>query len=260
MASQSTTNYTETSSALAMQIESLKETLTRIASTAVIGDLTATVAHEINNAIFGILNFLELAIEELEPNYPVQEYLQESLNQTERISLLIEQLMCVAQAETAFKDVFDPLEAVQSVVVLYKKRFIRANTEVIQRDADNLPKIFGVKGSFMGIVIDLLDNARRSLEGRENGIVTIETCLTDSGNFLLTIEDDGIGLPDQDVDDLFRPLVSFWDPVSIGLGLTRVKTITEEMGGTVTLKPCSTHAGTIAQMEFPPYLNEGSVI
>ncbi len=234
--------------------------MTRVASTAVIGDLTATIAHEFNNPIFGILNFLELAIEELEPNHPVQEYLQESLGQTERISMLIEQLVCVAQAETAVKEAFDPLEAVQSAVALYKKRFIRANTEVIQRDADDLPKIFGVKGSFMGIVIDLLDNAHRSLEGRGNGTVTIETSLTDSGGIRLTIEDDGIGLPDQDVDDLFRPHVSFWDPVGVGLGLTRVKTITEEMSGTVTLKPCSTHAGTTAQMEFSPYLKEGSVV
>ena len=260
MASQSTTNYAETSTALDMQIESLKETLTQLAPTAVIGDLTTTVAHEINNPIFGILNFLELAIEELESNHPVQEYLQESLEQTDRISLLIERLICVAQAETAINEVFDPLAAVQSAVTLYKKRFIRANIEVIQRDADNLPNIFGVMGSFMGIVIDLLDNAHRSLEEREHGSVTIETCLTDSGGFCLTIEDDGIGLSDQDVKDLFRPHVSFWEPVAAGLGLTRVKTITEEMSGTVTLKPCFTHAGTIAQMELPPYLKEGVVI
>ena len=254
MVSQSTTEVTETSTALAIQVDTLKETLNRIASTAVIGDLTATIAHEINNPIFGILNFLELAIEELDPNHPVQEYLQESLDQTERISVLVEQLMCMVLAETAVEEAFEPLEAVQSAVTLYKKRFIRANIDVIQWDADNLPKIFGVKGLFMNMVIDLLDNARRALERRKKGTVIIEMYLTDSGGFGLSIEDDGVGLPDQIINNLFQPHVSFWDPVGAGLGLTRIKTITEAMSGTIILKPCVTHTGTIAQMEFPPHL------
>lgn len=253
MVSQTTTEVTEASTTLTIQINTLKETLTRIASTAVIGDLTATIAHEINNPIFGILNFLELAIEELDPNHPVQEYLQESLDQTERISVLLEQLMCMVLAETAVEEAFDPVEAVQSAVALYKKRFIRANIEVIQQDADSLPRIFGVKGLFMSMIIDLLDNARRALEGRKKGTVIIETYHTESGGFGLSIEDDGVGLPGQIINYLFQPHVSFWDPVGAGLGLTRVKTITEAMSGVVALQSKISHVGTIAQMEFPSY-------
>lgn len=248
-----TAEVTETPTALSVQVDTLKQTLTRIASTAVIGDLTTTIAHEINNPIFGILNFLELAIEELEPNHPVQEYLQESLDQTERISVLIEQLMSMVLAETAIKEAFEPLEAVQSALALYKKRFIRANIDVIQRDADTLPRIYGVKGLFMSMVIDLLDNARRALEGRKKGTVIIETYLTESGGFGLAIEDDGAGLPDQIINNLFQPHVSYWAPVGAGLGLTRVKTITEAMSGRVTLQTRIPHTGTIAQMEFPSY-------
>jgi two-component system NtrC family sensor kinase len=234
------------------QAETARELLERIAPNAVIGDLTATVAHEINNPIFGILNFLELAKEELAQDHPVQGYLNEALEQTERISKLIRDLMSVARADTGVKEAFDPVEAVKSAVALYQKRLLKQHIDPRQNFGDYAYKVFGIRGGLMLAVIDLLDNARRSMEPLGKGQVIIEGARSEKGWFQLKIEDHGIGLPEGEPSELFDSQASSWNPPGVGLGLHRARNWVEGMKGKLRLEKCPDHSGTIAYIHLPP--------
>lgn len=238
--------------ALDSQGETTRELLVRIALNAVIGDLTATVAHEINNPVFGILNFLELAKEELPQDHPVQGYLNEALEQTERISKLIKDLMSVARATSGVKEAFDPVEAVKSAVALYQKKLLKQHIDLQQNFGDDASMVFGIRGGLMAAVIDLLDNARRSMEPLGKGQVIIEGAMSENGWFQLRIEDYGIGLPEREPLELFDSQASFWNPPGVGLGLHRARSWIESMDGTLILEKCPNHQGTIAHIHLPP--------
>ncbi|KPL07258.1 hypothetical protein AMJ86_04990 [bacterium SM23_57] len=240
-------------SELKRQVDGLTELLIRLAPATVIGELTPIVAHEINNPVFGVLNFLELSIEELDRSHPVQEYLNEALTQTERISYLIGEIQCLYKAPASSPESFDPSNAIRSAIVLYQKWFMRSGIDVKQEFAKQTSMVFGVRGQLIGAIIDLFDNARKAMEAEERGIVEIRCCVTDSAWFRIEIEDHGIGLPDRDVSELFLPLISTWDPPGAGLGLYRVKHCTDKMKGNIALEACSTHPGTRAVIELPPH-------
>ena len=254
------TDIIYTTTGLTTSTRTLEELLVKVAPAAMIGDLAATVAHEINNPVFGILNFLELAKEELPEDHPVQEYLNETLNQAERISRLVGDLMSVARSNTGIQEVFHPNDTIKAAVALYLKRLIKQRIEVQQNYADTVPMIFGVRGGLMTVVIDLLDNARRSMESRENGSLLLESTVIDNGWFQLKIEDHGIGLPDLDSSELFQAFVSRWESPSVGLGLCRVKKWVENMQGRILLEKCPVHQGTVVFIQLPPNTRNNQII
>ena len=245
-------------SELKRQVDELTELLIRLAPATVIGELTPIIAHEINNPVFGILNFLELSIEELDRSHPVQEYLNEALIQTERISHLIGELQCLYKAQYSSPESFDPSEAIRSAIVLYQKRFMRSRIDIKQEFAEHTPRIFGVRGQLIATIIDIFDNARKAMDAKERGIVEIRCTVTDSGWFRIEIEDYGVGLPNRDISELFLPLISTWDPPGAGLGLYRVKSCIDKMKGNIALEACSTHPGTHVMIELPPYTDDNS--
>ena len=250
----------DNATALTMSEGMWEEMLIKVAPAAVIGDLAATVAHEINNPVFGILNFLELAKEELPEDHPVQEYLNEGLNQAERISRLVSDLMCVARSNTGVPEVIQPNDTVKAAVALYLKRLIKQHIEVQQNYADTVPMIFGVRGGLMAAVVDLLDNARRSMESQGNGSLLLESAVTGSGWFQLKIEDYGTGLPDQNLSEVFQPFVSLWDSPSVGLGLCRAKNWVDSMHGRILFEKCPSHQGMSVLIQLPPSIRENQSI
>jgi signal transduction histidine kinase len=240
---------------LEQQVESLKDVLSRTASNATSGELTSTIAHEINNPVFAILNFLELAADEVEKTHPIQQYLAEAVSQAERISNIIRDLQSMNRADASAPEPFDPLLAVQSAMSLIQKRFLKHGIELAQDHANQAPIVFGVRGKLMLIVTDLCINSQRAVEVSENRKVEIRTSVSDLGWFQLTVEDHGIGLSNLDVPDLFQPMTSFWNPPGPGLGLHRAKKSVESMHGTISLTNSVGHSGAVATIELPPYNN-----
>jgi signal transduction histidine kinase len=238
----------------------LEELLFKVAPLAAIGDLAATVAHEINNPVFGIINFLELAKDELPKDYQVQEYLNEALNQAERISQLVGDLMSVARSNTGVPEVFQPNEAVKAAVALYQKRLIKQHIEVHQNYVETVPMIFGVRGGFMAMIIDVLDNARCSMESTGKGLLVLESSVMENGWFQLKIEDHGIGFTRMDLAELLQPFVSKWESPSLGLGLCRVQKWLDSMQGKIHLDNCLEHHGTVVLLQFPPYQPKNQTI
>jgi signal transduction histidine kinase len=245
----------ELTAKLEQQVESLKDVLSRTAPNAASGELTSFFAHEINNPVFAILNYLELAADEVNKTHPIQQYLAEALMQAERISGIIRDLQCINRADTSAPEPFDPSQAVQSALSLIQKWFLKDGIDLVQDHANQAPIVFGVRGKLMRAVTDLCINAQRALDSSDLKKVEIRTAVSDIGWFQLTVEDYGIGLSALNIADLFQPMKSFWNPPGPGLGLYRTRKSVESMHGTITLTNSVRHPGALAAIELPPYNN-----
>ena len=90
------------------------------------------------------------------------------------------------------------------------------------------------------------------MENQDHGVVEIRCTLTDAGWFRAEIEDNGIGLQNQETDEIFSPLISSWDPPGTGMGLFRVKQIVDAMKGQIKITKGSKLKGVLAYIEIPP--------
>jgi C4-dicarboxylate-specific signal transduction histidine kinase len=234
------------------QIETLKDVLQRTAPKSLCGEMTSSFAHEINNPVCAILNLLELASEEVDENIPVRQYLSEAQTETERISDTVRDLQCIDRADNSAPEWFDPARAVQSVMTVLQKRYIKNGIELVQDHTDAEFSIFGVRGKLMRAVIDLCINAERAVTNSSSPKVEVQTAISENGWFRLTIIDNGMGLSNHDSDNLFHPMISYWNPPGAGLGLYRTKKIAESMNGSIILTNRNGHSGAAATIELPP--------
>ena len=78
------------------------------------------------------------------------------------------------------------------------------------------------------------------------------SCKERENDIILSIEDNGIGLQNQETDEIFSPLISSWDPPGTGMGLFRVKQIVDAMKGQIKITKGSKLKGVLAYIEIPP--------
>jgi signal transduction histidine kinase len=117
------------------------------------------------------------------------------------------------------------------------RRTIERPTPSISADPDELRRVFG----------NLLKNAVEALEGR-GGVVTA-TLVKDGGALVLTLADDGPGIPDEILPRLFEPYLST-KTKGTGLGLAIVKRAVDDLGGSIAVES-RRGVGTIVTVRMP---------
>ena len=197
--------------------------------------LSATMAHEINNPLEAVMNLIYIA--KLAPDAPAS--MIEQLNMAERE---LERVVHIARQslgfyrETTAPELVEMPKIIESVLKLYSNKFKSKNI-TIQRDFDDCPPVRGVAGELVQVVSNLIANAADAV-GR-NGVIIIRTHCTENvdGSFVeVKIEDDGPGIPLENVDQIFEPFFTTKTDVGTGLGLWVTKEIVDRHGGTILVR------------------------
>ena len=110
---------------------------------------------------------------------------------------------------------------------------------------------------FQQVIVNLLDNAcKYSQEGKT---ITITTSYCDSDSILIKIQDDGVGIKEEDKDKIFEKFIRLENHLTSktqgnGLGLYITKNLVESMNGKIGVNPLD--IGTEFWLEFPFYSQE----
>ena len=208
----------------------------------------AKVVHEVNNPLGIIRNYLKI----LEMKLPEKESLVKELTildeEIKRISTIIQQLDDFSTPAKHHFELTD-INALLSnlLTILSKSVFYSSRLQVHFKPDPDLPNIITDAGGIKQIAINLIKNAAEAM--KDGGNVYIETrkkaADTPAANFgtgefrnsiELTIHDDGPGLPDNVLSQLFEPFTSTKGKGHSGLGLSIVRTLVTELKGTVTCR------------------------
>ena len=198
-----------------------------------LGELSASVAHEINNALTLLCGWLELVKGETAPGSSQYKTMELLAGESERIGHLTRNLLQVARGANEKPHDIDLAALVAEVVKLMQYDMKNCNIEVETRLAAGLPPVCGSAGRLKQALINLLVNARQAMPG--GGKLAIIAQADGAGRVTLSVEDSGPGIAPELQGKIFSPFFTT-KREGTGLGLPVTRRIAEDHGGTLSLR------------------------
>jgi two-component system NtrC family sensor kinase len=222
------------------QLETAHEKLIQSDRLASLGQLAASVAHEINNPVSGVLNLSMLMQRILRddgiPPGRVDEfrrYLSQVTTETSRVGRIVSDLLSFSRRAKPQRTPADLNAIVRETTSLVSHKLQLASVEVELKLAADLPRVQCDASQIQQVVMNLVFNAAESI--REGGRVTVSTWPTeDRQGAVLEVRDTGSGIPPEMLGKIFDPFFTTKEEgKGVGLGLAVVYGIVETHGGEI---------------------------
>ncbi|MCP4713966.1 MAG: HDOD domain-containing protein [Deltaproteobacteria bacterium] len=221
--------------ALALHTEQLRETQARHVLSErmeVAGSIAKKVAHEVNNPLSIIKNYLKILELNLQDNNMPADEITVINEEIERASHIIEQLSDFSKPQTFAREQVDVNGLLEDQIKITAEALLRKSIQFDFIPDRQLPKVRSNKNGLKQVFMNLIKNASEALGG--GGTISIATKFqTDKNIAEITIRDNGPGLSDIVKSRLFEPYISTKGRGHTGLGLSVVYTTIKELGGTV---------------------------
>ena len=230
----------------------LRSELAHVTRFTSLGAVTASVAHEVNQPLSGIITNAGTCLRMLAADPPnvdgARETARRTLRDGERAADVVRRLRALFDKNAAIRELVDLSEATREVVALsvsdLQSRQVILRTEL----ADDLPPIWGDRVQLQQVILNLVLNAADSMSGINDRprqlVITAEVEEPDSVR--LSVEDAGVGFAPEDLDRLFE---AFYTTKSggMGIGLFVSRSIIENHHGHLWAAP---HEGPGATFSF----------
>jgi signal transduction histidine kinase/CheY-like chemotaxis protein len=224
---------------------------------ALLGDLAAGIAHEINNPVAIMVEeagWIEDLLDEEEfkdsPNLAeFRRALKQIKTQGTRCKEIIQNLLTFGRKGGLKVQDVQLNDLIRDVVKSHEKRIRGANVELRTRLAENLPPVRLSPSEIQQILSNLLNNAADALEAK-GGYVEISTRLV-GDDVIVEVADNGHGIPPDILEKIFDPFFTT-KPVGkgTGLGLSICYGLIERMGGDINVES-NVGAGTTFRVRIP---------
>jgi signal transduction histidine kinase len=201
--------------------------LAHVSRITTLGTLTASIAHEVNQPLSGIITNASTCLRMLDADPPNVEGARETAIRTlrdgNRASEVIARLRALFAKNTAMTEAVDLNEAAREVVVLSLSDLQRRRVILRLELAEDLPHVTGDRVQLQQVILNLLLNAADAMSGVEDRPrhMTIKTVRDEGDRLRLSVQDLGIGF-DPHCADLFEPFYTTKsDGMGIGLSVSR---------------------------------------
>lgn len=208
-----------------------EEELTKREALAAVGQLAAGMAHEIRNPLTSIKGFIQLLREQGEPNRS-ESYFSVILTEIERIDGLLNDVLVLARYrdDKIVTEHFPVMEEINGVIRLLEPEANRRGIKLELHIADGDWYIIGYRSRIKQAFLNILKNAFEALVNR-GSLVSI-TVFASIHQVVITVEDDGQGLSDATLQNLFVPFFTTKQE-GTGLGLSTTQRIINDHGGEI---------------------------
>jgi PAS domain S-box-containing protein len=204
------------------------------------GELAASLAHEINQPLFAIMSNAEAARRLLAaPSVDVAEVgeaLRDIGEDGRRAADVIARLRAFFAKEPAERQPVDVNELATGLAGLVRREVEHRGISLTLAPTPGLPAVLGDPVQIQQVVLNLLLNACEAMEGDGPRILTIGTSKDGAGTVEISVGDTGAGLGTMDFAGVFEPFVTT-KPGGLGMGLSISRSIIESHGGRIWLTP-----------------------
>lgn len=215
------------------KLQGVQQDLVQANRLAILGQVAAGVAHEINQPLATIRAYAENAniFLERQQTEPIKDNLSAIAALTERISTITEELKAFARKGRTAAEPVDLRSAIEGAVVLLRSRFAgRLDALKIELPPVGV-KVVGTRIRLEQVLINLFQNALEALEGHQHAKVEVSVHET-LEDVEIVISDNGPGIPTAILDSLFTPFNTSKEK-GLGLGLVISKDIIVDYGGRI---------------------------
>jgi PAS domain S-box-containing protein len=202
--------------------------LTRVARTTSLGVLTASIAHEVNQPLSGIITNASTCLRMLSADRPNIEGARETARRTirdgNRASEVVARLRTLYSKKDPQPELMDLNEAAREVMSLLLSELQRNQVIVRHELAEYLPSVTGDRIQLQQVILNLIRNASdamRTVDDRPRELL-IRTEREQEDRVRLTVKDVGVGIPGQSAEKLFEAFFTTKnDGMGIGLSVSR---------------------------------------
>jgi C4-dicarboxylate-specific signal transduction histidine kinase len=206
-----------------------------------LGELTASIAHEVNQPLGAILTGAEAALRWLDRAEPDLEELRALSRRTvldaRRAADIIKRIRSMAARTGPEQALISWNNVVEEVIAFLRPELHRHQVEVMLDLGPNLPPVMGDRVQLQQVLANLAINAMQAMANSN----------VDGDRLCTEVEDTGTGIAAEYLDQIFDSFFTTKDR-GMGIGLAICRTIIEAHGGTISVANCP--SGTGAQFRF----------
>ncbi|RPH74677.1 MAG: hypothetical protein EHM80_17535 [Nitrospiraceae bacterium] len=211
----------------------IQEQLRKTERIAELGTLASGMAHEIGTPMNVILGRAEYLLQRT-TDEGMKKGLATIVTQIERITKVMNQLLAFARREPPERRAVDLGEIVEESLEMFQERIVRSRVTVEKALEANLPVVHADRDQLIQVLINLVVNSLHAMP--EGGRLRLSLGREDD-HVRLGLSDTGHGMPEEIRSKVFDPFFTTKDfGKGTGLGLTVVKGIIEEHGGTILVE------------------------
>ncbi len=215
-----------------------------------LGRLSTSVAHEVKNPLSSIKAIVQVMREDLRKNDPLQEDLTIIVDEIDRLTKVVNQLLQFAKPGSERKTSVKLGDVIHSTLVVLNHEANQKKITIHCQIPCDLPTIATDEGALKEVFFNLLHNAVQAMPS--GGEINIHgQCQHDNHAIQVTIADTGPGIPPESFQKIFEPFYTT-KQTGTGLGLSIVKKKLEDMEATIHVE--SNGSGASFVINFP--LNE----
>jgi len=199
------------------------------------GELTASVAHEVNQPIAAAVTNANTCLRWLTREHPDLEEARGAamriVKDGTRAAEIIKRIRSLFKKGTSEQELVDVNEAIREIIALLRGEATRHSIAIRMELAADLPRIMGDRVQLQQVLMNLIVNsidAMKEVDGPHE--LAVKSQRTEKEEVLVSVSDTGVGLPPQQSDQIFNAFFTT-KPYGTGMGLRISRSIIESHGG-----------------------------
>ena len=199
------------------------------------GELTASLAHEVNQPIAAAVTNANTCLRWLTRDQPDLEEAREAamriVKDGTRAAEIVSRIRLLFKKGTSEREQVDVNEIIREMIVLLRGEATRYKISVQTELATDLPEVMGDRVQLQQVMMNLIMNSIDAMKGVD-GIreVAIQSQRAEDGHLMVSVNDTGVGLPAQEASQIFNAFFTT-KPDGTGMGLSISRSIVESHGG-----------------------------
>src|SRR6266404_4801683 len=235
------------------ELREAQANLARVSRVTTMGELTASLAHEIRQPITAAVTNARTCLRWLgrdQPDVPeARETAARIIKDVTRASDIISSISLLFKKGALQRELVDVNELIREMIVLLRSEGNRYSISVRADLAEDLPKVMADRVQLQQVFMNLMLNGIDAMKGTTGGGELIIKSEPDDGQLLISVSDTGVGLPPEQADQIFRAFFTTKDN-GTGMGLPISRSIIESHGGRLWATGASGR-GTTFQFTLP---------
>jgi two-component system NtrC family sensor kinase len=209
--------------------------------------MAAGVAHEINNPLTSVLINSHLLEEKWGTDDRFKENLDLIIDETTRCSNIVKDLLHFSRQTQTVKSLIDINDGIEKALLLLKNQVQLRKVKIKKHLDKTLPKIIIDTHKIEQVFTNVILNALDAIPGDKGGELSIESNISNDGRYVeIKFQDNGCGIPKEQLGKIFDPFFTTKGTKGTGLGLSVSYGIVQQHGGKMTFQSEPGHGTTVS--------------
>lgn len=222
--------------------------LARAARVTTLGELTASIAHEVNQPLMAVVTYGEAGMRWLHRETPnlaeVETAIARTVSEGRRASDIVRRIRNFLDKAPGRRDSLDIATVIEDAARLVQHELARARVELRLEPESHLPAVLGDRVQLQQVLVNLMVNATQAMTGQPGRRSLVVRASRVGGHHIeLAVADNGPGILPEHVHRLFDTFFTT-KPQGMGMGLAICRTIVEAHGGRITVESEPGHGAT----------------